>query len=65
MNNLHIRLPSGFFQEVPMSMLQGIDRRVDSEKWCGDERTNFKALKVTATTFVIVLIVWALFAVLS
>jgi hypothetical protein len=46
-------------------MLQGIDRRVDSEKWCGDERTNFKALKVTATTFVIVLIVWALFAVLS
>jgi hypothetical protein len=41
MNNLHIRLPSGFFQEVPMSLLQGIDRRVDSEKWRGDERTKY------------------------
>jgi hypothetical protein len=46
-------------------MSQEIDRRVDSEKWWGDERANFSALKVTATTFVIVLIVWALFAVLS
>ena len=23
-----------------MSSLQGIDTRVDSEKWCGDERTK-------------------------
>jgi hypothetical protein len=46
-----------------MSLPEGMNR--GSEKWWGDERTNFKALKVTATTFVIVLIVWALFAVLS
>jgi hypothetical protein len=48
-----------------MSLHEGMNRREDSEKWWGDERTNFRALKVTATTFVIVLIVWALFAVLS
>jgi hypothetical protein len=42
-----------------------MEKELMSEKWWGDDSTNFKALKVTATTFVIVLIVWALFAVLS
>jgi hypothetical protein len=48
-----------------MSLPEGMNQAESTPKWWGDERTNFKALKVTATTFVIVLIVWALFAVLS
>ena len=48
-----------------MSLSQGIDSKVDSEKWTGDERTKWAALKVSAITFVVVLMVWALFAILS
>ncbi len=48
-----------------MSLPEGINRREDSETWAGDERAKWAALKVSAITFVIVLIVWALFAVLS
>jgi hypothetical protein len=30
---------------------------VDSEKWCGDERTKYAVVKVEATSFVVAVIV--------
>jgi hypothetical protein len=33
---------------------------VDSEKWCGDERTKYAVLKVEGVTFAVALIILAL-----
>ena len=36
---------------------QVITKYVDSEKWCGDERTKYAVVKVEATSFVVAVIV--------
>ena len=43
---------------------QVITRYVDSEKWCGDERTKYAVVKVEATSFVLAVICAALVLVL-
>ena len=43
---------------------QVITQYVDSEKWCGDERTKYAVLKVEATSFVLAVICAALVLVL-
>ena len=43
---------------------QVITQYVDSEKWCGDERTKYAVLKVEATSFVLAVICAALALVL-
>jgi hypothetical protein len=43
---------------------QVITQYVDSEKWCGDERTKYAVLKVEATSFVLSVICVALALVL-
>jgi hypothetical protein len=43
---------------------QVITKYVDSEKWCGDERTKYAVVKVEATSFVLAVICVALALVL-
>ena len=43
---------------------QVITQYVDSEKWCGDERTKYAVVKVEATSFVLAVICAALVLVL-
>jgi 5,10-methylene-tetrahydrofolate dehydrogenase/methenyl tetrahydrofolate cyclohydrolase len=43
---------------------QVITKYVDSEKWCGDQRTKYAVLKVEATSFVLAVICVALALVL-
>jgi hypothetical protein len=43
---------------------QVITKYVDSEKWCGDQRTKYAVLKVEATSFVLGVICLALALVL-
>jgi hypothetical protein len=43
---------------------QVITKYVDSEKWCGDQRTKYAVLKVEATSFVLAVISGALALVL-
>jgi hypothetical protein len=39
---------------------QVITKYLDSEKWCGDQRTNYAVLKVEATSFVLAVVCVAL-----
>ena len=42
---------------APAAHRQVITEYVDSEKWCGDQRTKYAAVKVEAISFVLAVIV--------
>jgi hypothetical protein len=51
--------------ELPEAAADGVTTKyVDSEKWCGDQRTKYTVLKVEATSFVLAVICVALALVL-
>jgi hypothetical protein len=60
------RLVPGDVLQRPAAAADGpvITEYVDSEKWCGDERTKHEVLKVEATSFVLAVICVALVLVL-
>jgi hypothetical protein len=72
-NILILNGPDDVTSSGPLDMLgraaaamdgQAITEYVDSEKWCGDERTKYLVLKVEATSFVLAVICAALALVL-
>jgi len=57
-------VPNNVLERARTADEQVITKYVDSETWCGDERTKHAALKVEATSFVLAVICVALVVVL-
>jgi hypothetical protein len=61
------RSKSAVYDKIKKGDLDAVDGRaeyVDSEKWCGDQRTKYAVVKVEATSFVLAVICVALALVL-
>jgi hypothetical protein len=57
-------VPDDVLERAAAAAYEQVIKYVDSEKWCGDQRTKYAVLKVEATSFVLAVICVALALVL-
>jgi len=62
---LILNVPDDVTSSGTLNVLERTAVAVDSEKWCGDERTKYAVLKVEAASFVLAVICVALALVLG